>query len=120
MPSISPHRSTSAMYGRLLRHIVFATLFAVLSGTAAAAKVIRIAIDAAAFAPIDVTATVGDTIEWTNSDIVDHTATARNGDWDVEIPVGATRQLLLDHAGSLEYFCRFHPNMKGRIVVEPR
>jgi len=106
---------------RQLRHrIALATLFAVLLGTAAAAKVIRIEIDRIAFAPADVTAEIGDTIEWANNDFVDHTATARSGDWDLEIPAGATAQVEADRAGSLEYFCRFHPNMQGKITVEAR
>ncbi len=28
-----------------------------------------------------------------------------------------TARLVLKKAGDVEYFCRFHPNMKGRIAV---
>ena len=34
-----------------------------------------------AFVPAQVSAHVGDTIEWVNADFVAHTATARNGAW---------------------------------------
>ena len=37
-------------------------------------------------APVATAAKVGDTIEWINKDIFVHTATARNGDWDVTMP----------------------------------
>ena len=37
------------------------------------------------FAPAEVSAKVGDTIEWINKDVFAHTATARNGDFDVTI-----------------------------------
>ena len=36
---------------------------------------------------------------------------------DVMIGSKQTASLLLKNAGSIDYFCKFHPNMKGRIVV---
>jgi plastocyanin len=27
--------------------------------------------------------------------------------------------LVLKKAGTVEYYCRFHPNMKGRIAITP-
>jgi plastocyanin len=47
------------------------------------ADTIRVAIDKLTFAPAQVSAHVGDTIEWVNRDFIAHTATARNQDWDV-------------------------------------
>jgi plastocyanin len=41
------------------------------------------------------------------------------GDWDVTIPAGATARVDLKKAGSVEFFCRYHPNMKGRIAIAP-
>lgn len=56
-----------------------------LAGTTAGhADTIRIVIDKLVFSPADVTATVGDTIEWVNRDALAHTATVE-GDWDVPI-----------------------------------
>ena len=49
------------------------------------AAVIEIKMAQVAYAPAQVSAHVGDTVEWTNEDIVAHTATARNGDWDVMV-----------------------------------
>ena len=46
-----------------------------------------------------------------------HTATARNKDWDVAIPAKGVGHVMLKHAGDVDYFCRFHPNMTGRISV---
>jgi plastocyanin len=28
-------------------------------------------------------------------------------------------QVVLKNAGTADYFCKFHPNMKGRVVVAP-
>jgi plastocyanin len=52
-------------------------------------------------------------------DFVAHTATARNKDWDVAIPPKGTGRVTLQHAGDVNYFCRYHPNMTGRISVVP-
>jgi plastocyanin len=63
-----------------------------------------------------VDAKVGDTIEWVNNDVFDHTATVK-GQWDVQIPAGQKGRLVLKKAGTFAYFCRFHPNMKATLVV---
>ena len=80
---------------------------------------IRITIDKLAFAPASVSAKVGDTIEWVNNDILAHTATAANGDWNVMIAPKKSGQAVLKSAGIINYYCRFHPNMTGRIAIEP-
>jgi plastocyanin len=86
---------------------------------ATAGDAIHIGIDQLKFDPAVVSAHVGDTIEWTNSDFVAHTATARNKDWDVAIPANGVGHVTLEHSGDVDYFCRFHPNMMGRISVMP-
>ena len=86
---------------------------------ALAAETIRVTIDKLSFAPTEVSAHVGDTIEWVSSDFVAHTATARNKDWDVSIPPKGTGRVTLQRAGDVDYFCRYHPNMIGRISVAP-
>ena len=50
------------------------------------AATIQISMENLVISPAEATAKVGDTIEWINKDIFAHTATARNGDWDVTIP----------------------------------
>jgi plastocyanin len=52
-----------------------------------------------------------------STDFVAHTATARNGSWDVLIPVNAKRNVVLKAEGTLDYYCKFHPNMTGRILI---
>jgi plastocyanin len=86
----------------------------------ARAETIRIEVKGLAFLPAQVTAHVGDTIEWSNSDFVAHTATARNNEWDVPLPSHGKGQTVLDKFGTVEYFCRFHPNMKGQITIQAK
>jgi plastocyanin len=86
----------------------------------ASAETIRVEAKGLIFSPAALTAHVGDTIEWVNADFVAHTATARNGEWDVTLPPHTTGRTVLNVPGKLEYYCRYHPNMKGQITVEER
>ncbi len=88
--------------------------------SASASEVVRITIHDLAFSPAEVTAKVGDTIEWTNDDFVDHTATANDGAWDVTIAAGKSAQRKLTDAGTFSYYCKIHPNMTGTIHVNAK
>jgi len=79
------------------------------------AAVIHVDVRGIAFVPAAVKAQVGDVVEWTNKDFVAHTATARNGAWDVNLPVGKSGRITLRKAGTIDYHCRAHPNMTGKI-----
>jgi plastocyanin len=83
------------------------------------AATLQITMENLVIAPAQASAKVGDTIEWVNKDILTHTATARNGDWDVTMPPKKTVTLVLKRAGTIEYYCRFHPNMKASLTVAP-
>ncbi|TIV78224.1 MAG: amicyanin, partial [Mesorhizobium sp.] len=87
-------------------------LVTVLMAPPAFAATIEVTIDKLVFSPASVKAKVGDTIEWTNKDILAHTATVKGG-WDVMIPAKSKGKVTLKAAGEVDYFCRFHPNMKG-------
>src|SRR5258707_7284506 len=80
---------------------------------------IQITMENLVISPAEASAKVGDTIEWINKDIFAHTATARNGDWDVTIPPKKTVTSVLNKAGTVEYYCRFHPNMKATLMIAP-
>jgi plastocyanin len=96
---------------------VLGALIIVVTTSVARAETIQVKMEKLGFVPADITAHVGDTIEWINSDFVAHTATARDGSWDVLIPVNAKKTVVLKAAGTVEYYCKFHPNMTGRILV---
>lgn len=101
--------------------LVFAAALAVLSvwnAAPASAATIQVTIDKVAYGPADISARVGDTIEWTNKDIVGHTATNRDKSWDFLIMPNKKQTLTLKKAGEIDYYCKFHPNMKGHISVK--
>lgn len=88
------------------------------SAVSAQAETITVTVDKMAFSPADINAKVGDTIEWVNKDPFAHTATIKGG-WEVMLPVKKSGSIALDKAGTIDYYCRFHPNMKGKITVAP-
>jgi plastocyanin len=84
----------------------------------AIAEIFKVEIKGLLFSPVDISAHVGDTVEWTNQDFVLHSATARDHQWDVLLPAHGVGRVTLDKPGSIEYYCRFHPNMKGNIAIK--
>jgi predicted outer membrane protein/plastocyanin len=103
--------------GREMRARMLGACLLAFAGGPARAETIQVGIEKLAFVPPQVAAHVGDTIQWVNADFVAHTATARNGAWDVMIPAGATKSVALQAEGTVDYVCKFHPNMTGRIAV---
>jgi plastocyanin len=100
-----------------IRRGTLGALILVLVTGVARADVIQVKTEKLAFVPAQITAHVGDTIEWVNADFVVHTATARDGAFDVMIPVNASKSVVLRTEGAVDYYCRFHPNMIGKITV---
>jgi plastocyanin len=100
----------------IARKTVGALLLVLVAGSARA-EAIQVKIEKLAFMPSEVTAHVGDTIEWVNADFVAHTATARDGAWDVMIAPSATTSIVLKAGGTVDYYCRFHPNMTGQVTI---
>jgi plastocyanin len=85
----------------------------------ARAATIQITMENLEISPAAASAKVGDTIEWVNKDVLMHSATARNGDFDVNLPPKKTGSVVLKSAGTIDYYCRYHPNMKATINVAP-
>jgi plastocyanin len=94
------------------------TLALALSASPAFAATIEVTIDKLVFSPASIDAKVGDTIEWVNKDVFAHTATVKGG-WEVMIPPKSEGKITLKEAGAVDYYCRFHPNMKGHLNVTP-
>jgi plastocyanin len=72
-----------------------------------------------AFAPAEVTLSVGQAVTWTNSGTQSHSATADNGTaFDTGlVPSGQSKTVTFDTPGSYAYHCTPHPWMKGTITV---
>jgi plastocyanin len=102
------------------RHLPIAIALALGAMSASAhAATIQIVMENLVISPAEASAKVGDTIEWINKDVFAHTATARNGDFDVTTPPKKTVTSVLKKAGTVEYYCRYHPNMKATFTIAP-
>jgi plastocyanin len=87
------------------------------SAAAAAPTVHVIEMDKLKFGPVPAGLRVGDTIRWVNKDIFRHTATARDGSFNVDLQPGASGTTKLTKAGAIAFFCRYHPGMTGQLTV---
>jgi plastocyanin len=99
-------------------HLTAALVLAALAVPSHAAT-IQIVMQNLVISPAEVSAKVGDTIEWVNKDVVAHTATAKNGDFDVTLQPSKSSSFVLKKAGNVDYYCRFHPNMKATLKIAP-
>jgi plastocyanin len=99
---------------------IVATIAALLAiSVPAQAGTVEITMENLVVSPAELSAKVGDTVELVNKDVFAHTATARNGDFDVTMPPKKTVTFVLKKAGTVEYYCRFHPNMKATLNIAP-
>ncbi len=62
----------------------------------------------------------GDTILWVNRDPVRHTATAADKSFDVDLPAGAAKRIVVRKSGTFSYICKYHPGMRGVVRVTGR
>jgi plastocyanin len=94
--------------------LVLAALAA--AGAAVAAKTnATVVINKLVFGPGPSGVRVGDTVTWVNRDIFQHSVTGTG--FDLDLKPGQSGSLVLRRAGEIDYMCRYHPNMKGRVVV---
>ncbi|AOF91947.1 cupredoxin domain-containing protein [Sinorhizobium sp. RAC02] len=104
----------------LNRRQILITGAAVLTGSALARAhngTVHVTIEKLAFLPAEIEVRAGETIEWANKDPFAHTATVKGG-WEVLIPPGKVATHVATAGDTVDYYCRFHPNMSGRITVK--
>lgn len=67
-----------------------------------------------------ITIKAGDTVVWKNYDSAPHTVTATSGaDFDSgKMSNGDTWEYSFTEPGTYEYYCTYHPSMKGTVIVE--
>jgi plastocyanin len=87
-------------------------------GGGARAATHPVEIRALRFLPDTVVVAPGDTVVWTNADLVPHTATSAAGGWDTgEIGGSASGRTVAGKPGTYPYVCAYHPTMRGTLVV---
>lgn len=91
-----------------------------LSPSSVRAASVAVAISGNAFVPADATVNVGDTVVWTNQDVVPHTATTTSGPASFDSGIltqSQTFSYTFTAAGGYAYYCVVHPEMTGTITV---
>ncbi|MDO8740748.1 MAG: cupredoxin family copper-binding protein [Candidatus Woesearchaeota archaeon] len=88
-----------------------------------AATNINIEIKNFAFSPQAITIKKGSTVTWEQMDSAPHTATSTSSPSGAAfdsgtLNKGASWSHTFNTAGTYEYYCAIHPNMKGKIIVE--
>ena len=74
-----------------------------------------------AFGPAAITVPAGSVVTWTNADIEQHTATARDRAFNSDIIAnGKTFSFTFNTPGTYQYVCLIHPSMIGAVVVTPK
>jgi plastocyanin len=79
--------------------------------------VVHVAMKNMKFSPATIEIKKGDAVEWKNDDITPHTATSAVFD-SGSIASDAGWRHTFTQAGSFPYYCTFHPEMKGTVVVK--
>lgn len=90
---------------------------------ASASEVIPVRIKGFVYLPDPVTVPVGASIAWTNEDNAPHTSTGIGNAIAAldsgAIVFGQTFTQTFDTPGTYPYYCVYHPNMLGTVVVTP-
>lgn len=121
MRKTPPDRSRRVLIGLWGAAIVSLPIAGLTIGTKPReAKVFTLVLNDMVFGPAPTDLRVDDTIVWVNDDIFDHTATAKDGSFDVDVKSGARAQTKITKAGEIAFYCRYHPGMTGKLVARAR
>jgi amicyanin len=102
----------------LLAGVLWATIPPGRTAAAGAAASVRIEMKNFAFDPPAIEVKAGQTLTWTNGDVVPHTATAATKAWDSgQMAPGRTYTVTLTKPGTYDYACSIHPFMHAKVVV---
>ena len=87
------------------------------AGTDAASQVM---IDNFVYSPVPLTVKVGTTVTWTNHDDIPHTVDSTQGKFkSAALDTDDKFDFRFTEAGEYPFYCRIHPKMTGKIVVQP-
>jgi len=70
------------------------------------------------FQPAELTVNKGDTVIFTNKDILTHNVTEQNYKKWASAPLLSNQSYKMAVKESADYYCSFHPVMKGKLVVK--
>jgi plastocyanin len=98
------------------------TALLVVGGTAGAAGEagMRVSIVGRAYQPSQLTVGIGQTVTWQDESLSQHTVTSVDGLFDSgAMSAGNSFAMTFTKAGTFNYTCTIHPEMKGSVLVLP-
>jgi plastocyanin len=84
---------------------------------AAAPRTHVVVIDNMKFGAMPAKVSPGDSILWINKDMFRHTATARDGSFNVDLPPGAKAKTVARKAAATVVTCKYHPGMRAVLRI---
>jgi plastocyanin len=92
-------------------------LVATAAGTDATSQVM---IDNFVYNPVPLTIKVGTTVTWINHDDIPHTVDSTEGKFkSAALDTDDKFEYRFTAAGEYPFYCRIHPKMTGKIIVQP-
>ena len=80
----------------------------------------QVTINNYAFNPVPLTVKVGTTVTWINHDDDPHSVDSNQGKFkSAALDTDSKFAFRFTEAGEYPFFCRFHPKMTGKIIVQP-
>jgi len=80
----------------------------------------QVMIDNFVFSPVSLTVKVGTQVTWINHDDIPHTVDSTQGKFkSAALDTDDKFEFRFTDAGEYPFYCRLHPKMTGKIVVQP-
>jgi plastocyanin len=84
---------------------------------AAAPRTHTVVMDKMKFGQLPAGVRAGDAILWVNKDMFRHTATAKDGSFNIDLAAGAKGKTVVRKTGAIAFTCKYHPGMRGVLKV---
>src|SRR5262245_45987525 len=80
----------------------------------------QVMIDNFVYSPVPLTVKVGTTVTWINHDDIPHTVDSTQGKFkSAALDTDDKFEFRFTEAGEYPFYCRIHPKMTGKIIVQP-
>ena len=90
------------------------------SNAAGGASGTEVKIDNFAFNPVVITVKVGTQVTWINKDDIPHTVDSSEGKFkSAALDTDEKFEFKFSDPGEYPFFCRMHPKMTGKVIVQP-